>query len=600
MAIAGRSATPGSIRRAPTTYTLGLSRHISVLLGGLTVPRLKLNGNLLQGQSIANLAAIASSLPIPKITNVIPSYFPRQCQVFGTCDRSKIWRFTAMRLASQTLLLALLSACATLPEDYPKEESFAVPASAETPLGISATAWVSSHDGQSGFFPLQSGSDALAARLRMIERAEVSLDAQYFLMKSDIAGHVFCQELLLAADRGVRVRFLLDDIFTKVNDEELFILDAHENIEVRLYNPIAKRGLFILNFLGDFKRANRRMHNKSFTADNQLTIVGGRNIASEYFDLNIDTEFEDFDVLGVGKVATDVSATFDLFWNSRRSLPLEALDVEFTEAQLDRVRQQMKQDFDEAYASAFAEAMDNLIIRELIDTKDQLFPADWEVVTDDPQKLKTSVAVEQRQLVNRLVELVVDSEEEVIVITPYLVPLESGIEFWRGIVDQGTRVVMLTNSLASTNHIPVHSAYAKFRKPLLEAGVELYEVRADAVISTADRPDAPDNKTLHTKLIIIDRQQVFAGSLNLDPRSIDLNAELGVNILSENLGEELADEFFESLEETAYRLTLDERGRLQWEGTSNGVKVIEKSEPSSSRWRRFKAWFFRIVPDSQL
>ena len=505
-----------------------------------------------------------------------------------------------MRVAPQILLLALLSACATLPEDYPKEESFAVPASAETPLGISATAWVSSHDGQSGFFPLQSGSDALAARLRMIERAEVSLDAQYFLMKSDIAGHVFSQELLLAADRGVRVRFLLDDIFTKVNDEELFILDAHENIEVRLYNPIAKRGLFILNFLGDFKRANRRMHNKSFTADNQLTIVGGRNMASEYFDLNIDTEFEDFDVLGVGKVATDVSATFDLFWNSQRSLPLEALDVEFTEAQLDKVRQQMKQDFDDAYGSAFAEAMENQIIRELIDTKDQLFPADWEVVADDPQKLKTSVAVEQRQLVNRLVELVVDSEEEVIVITPYLVPLKSGIEFWRGIVDQGTRVVMLTNSLASTNHIPVHSGYAKFRKPLLEAGVELYEVRADAVIGAADRPDAPDNKTLHTKLIIIDRQQVFAGSLNLDPRSIDLNAELGVNILSEELGEELAVEFFESLEETAYRVTLDERGRLQWESTSNGKKIIENSEPSSSRWRRFKAWFFKIVPDSQL
>ena len=504
------------------------------------------------------------------------------------------------RLTPWLLLLALLSSCATLPEDYPKEVSFAVPASAETPLGISAMAWVSSNDGRSGFFPLQSGSDALAARLRMIERAEVSLDAQYFLMKSDIAGHVFSQELLLAADRGVRVRFLLDDIFTKVNDEELFILDAHENIEVRLYNPIAKRGFFLFNFLGDFKRANRRMHNKSFTADNQLTIVGGRNIAAEYFDLNIDTEFEDFDVLGVGKVATDVSATFDLFWNSRRSLPLEALDVEFTRVQLDKVRQQMKEDFDAAYASAFAEAMDNQIIRELIDSKDQLSPAEWEVLTDDPQKLKTRVAEEQRQLVNRLAELIVESEDEVIVITPYLVPLKSGIEFWRGIVNQGTRVVMLTNSLASTNHIPVHSGYAEYRKPLLEAGVELYEARADAVKQSADRPGAPDNKTLHTKLIIIDRQQVFAGSLNLDPRSIDLNAELGVNILSRDLGQELADEFFDSLDETAYRVTLNERGKLQWQSTSNGVEVIENSEPSSSRWRRFKAWFFKIVPDSQL
>jgi putative cardiolipin synthase len=507
---------------------------------------------------------------------------------------------TSMKSTSWLLVLALLSACATLPEDYPKEASFAVPASADTPLGISATAWVSSHDGRSGFFPLHSGSDALAARLRMIERAEVSLDAQYFLMKPDIAGHVFSQELLLAADRGVRVRFLLDDIFTTVSEEELFILDAHENIEVRLYNPIAKRGFFYLNFLGDFKRANRRMHNKSFTADNQLTIVGGRNIAAEYFDLNIDAEFEDFDVLGVGKVATDVSATFDLFWNSRRSLPLEALDVEFTEEQLDKVRQQMKDDFDEAYASAFVDAMDNEIIRELLDTKDQLFPAEWEVVTDDPQKLKTAVAEEQRQLANRLAELVADAEEEVIVITPYLVPLKSGIEFWRDIVDQGTRVVMLTNSLASTNHIPVHAGYAKYRKPLLEAGVELYEARADAVIRAADRPGAADNKTLHTKLVIIDRQQVFAGSLNLDPRSIDLNAELGVNILSEDLGEELADEFFEALDETAYRLTLDDRDRLQWDTAINGEKVIKNSEPDSSRWRRFKAWFYKIVPDSQL
>jgi len=509
-------------------------------------------------------------------------------------------QFVAARLTLQLLLLGLLSACATLPEDYPKQESFAIPATAETRLGLSATAWVSSHDGRSGFFPLQSGSDALAARLRMIERAEVSLDAQYFLMKPDIAGHIFCQELLLAADRGVRVRFLLDDIFTEVSDEELFILDAHENIEVRLYNPIAKKGFYYLNFLGDFKRANRRMHNKSFTADNQLTIVGGRNIANEYFDLNIDTEFEDFDVLGVGKVATDVSATFDLFWNSRRSLPLEALDVEFTEAQLDKVRQQMKEEFDEAYASVFAEAMENKIIRELVDNKDELFPAGWEVITDDPQKLKTKVAVEQRQHFNRLAELVVGAHEEVIVVTPYLVPLKSGIEFWRGIVDQGTRVVMLTNSLASTNHIPVHSGYARYRKPLLEAGVELYEARVDAVEHLAERPGAPDNKTLHTKLFIIDRNQVFAGSLNLDPRSIDLNSEMGVNILSEELGTELATEFFEQLDGVAYRVTLNDRGKLQWEGTINGAKVIKTTEPSSSRWRRFKAWFFRIVPDSQL
>ncbi len=507
---------------------------------------------------------------------------------------------SSIRWPLHLLALILLSACATLPEDYPREESYAIPATTATPLGLSASEWASSHDGLSGFFPLQFGNDALAARLRMIERAEVSLDAQYFLMKPDIAGHVFCQQLLLAADRGVRVRFLLDDIFTKVRDEELFILDAHENIEVRLYNPIAKRGIFLFNFLGDFKRANRRMHNKSFTADNQITIVGGRNIAAEYFDLNVDTEFEDFDVLGIGQVATDVSATFDLFWNSQRSLPLEALDVDFTEAQLDKVRQQMQDEFDEAYESALADAMENEIILELINNKDLLFPAEWEVLTDDPQKLKTKVAVEQRQLLNRLADFIVEAEEEVIVITPYLVPMKSGLEFWRSVADQGTRVVMLTNSLASTNHIPVHSGYAKYRKPLLEAGIELHEARVDAVVRSADGPGIPDNKTLHTKLIIIDRQQVFAGSLNLDPRSINLNAEMGVNILSEDLGQELADEFYEQLDEMAYRVTLDDRGRLQWISTIDGVEIIENSEPSTSRWRRFKAWLFKIVPDSQL
>lgn len=506
------------------------------------------------------------------------------------------------RLAALTILSVGLSGCLTLPDDYPKETTTAVSVTdtAGTNLGIEAADWVLANDGKSGFYPLQNGTDAFAARLRMLERAELSIDAQYFLMKSDTAGHIFTQELLLAADRGVRVRFLLDDIFSTVSDEELFILDDHENIEVRLYNPIAKRGVFYLNFLGDFKRANRRMHNKSFTADNQITIVGGRNIADEYFDLNLDSEFEDFDVIGVGRVAEDVSETFDAFWNSSRSLPLEALDVEFTEAELDSVELEMIREYGEAHESIYAGAMENNLIERLADEERELFPADWEVITDDPAKLKSKVAVEQQALMNRLAEIKQDADEEIIVITPYFVPMKSGLEFWQSLVDQGTRVVVLTNSLASTNHIPVHSGYSGYRKRLLKMGVELYEARVDAVEHLADLPDAPDNKTLHTKLIIIDREQVFAGSLNLDPRSIDINAEMGVNIYSRELAAELADEFFENLPMSAYQVTLTDKGKLQWRSTINGEEVIKKSEPSSSRWRRFKAWFLKIVPDSQL
>ena len=498
------------------------------------------------------------------------------------------------------VIAALINGCTTLPDDYEKETSVAITATEETSLGISASRWVAANNGKSGFYPLQSGMNAFAARLRMIERAEVSIDAQYFLMKSDSAGHIFAQELIRAADRGVRVRFLLDDIFSSVSDEELFILDAHENIEVRLYNPIAKKGVFYFNYLSNFKRANRRMHNKSFTADSQITIVGGRNIADEYFDLNLDSEFEDFDVIGVGEVALDVAEKFDSFWNSSGSLPLEALDVEFTQEQLEKVRRQMIENFREAHDSIYQGAMINPMIETLVEQNEQLYPADWEVITDDPAKLRSSVATEQQQLMNRLNEFKQAANDEIIVITPYFVPLEPGLNFWREITNKSVRVVVLTNSLASTNHIAVHSGYSSYRKQLIEMGVELYEARADAVSQPAELPNAPDNRTLHTKLIIIDRDQVFAGSLNMDPRSIQLNAEMGVYINSPELAQELRTEFFDDIKDSAYRVTLDQKGKLQWLATIDGKQVIETSEPQSSRWRRFKSWFMKIVPDSQL
>jgi putative cardiolipin synthase len=508
----------------------------------------------------------------------------------------------SQRIITEVCFLAalLLPGCATLPENYPKHSSFVIEQTTDTDIGVAVSQWTLANDGKSGFHALQSGSDAFAARLRMIERAEVSLDAQYFLMKSDMAGHIFSQELMLAADRGVRIRFLLDDIFSTVSHEELFILDAHDNIEVRLYNPIATRGFFYLNFLGDFKRANRRMHNKSFTADNVVTIVGGRNIADEYFDLKSDSEFEDFDIIGFGQVAADIGKTFDLFWNSKRSLPLDALDAQFTLQQLDKVRLQMINDFGEAHKSIYAEAMLSQEISELLNNDDSIYPAEWEVISDDPGKLKTPVNKEQQKLVNRINELKDMADSEIIVITPYFVPLDSGLEFWKGLTKSGIRVVVLTNSLASTNHIAVHSGYSKYRKQLIENGIELYEARADAVGNSQDMQDVTKNRTLHTKLIIIDREIVFAGSLNLDPRSVELNAELGISIKSADLANELANEFFSGLPKSAYKVTLNDRGKLTWEGTNNETRVTKHSEPSSSRWRRLQAWFLKIVPDSQL
>ena len=230
----------------------------------------------------------------------------------------------ALRLASGVVaLLGLATACVSVPFGYPKSTSSAVQPSASTRLGELTAESLEANPGESGFYALENGLDALGARLALMEQADRTIDAQYFLIKGDLAGSLFADQLLRSADRGVRVRFLVDEIFTTGLDFELSLLNAHPNIEVRLYNPIARSGSSSLNFLGHFKQANRRMHNKSFTVDNQITIVGGRNIADEYFELKEGGEFLDFDVIAIGPVAADVAETFDAFWNHSRSVPLE-------------------------------------------------------------------------------------------------------------------------------------------------------------------------------------------------------------------------------------------------------------------------------------
>ncbi len=219
--------------------------------------------------------------------------------------------------------------CATVSFDEPKSYSETITDTADTRLGEgeSVSRWVDAHAGLSGFYPLILGMDALGARLRLAEIAEKSINLQYFLVKSDTAGSVMINALLKAADRGVRVRFLLDDIFTTVSDQGLFLIDQHPNIEVRLFNPVSRRGLYSLNFVGDFRRANRRMHNKSFTVDAQVSVVGGRNIADEYFQLNTDSVFSDFDVLALGPIAVEISESFDTYWNHSRAVPVHQITI---------------------------------------------------------------------------------------------------------------------------------------------------------------------------------------------------------------------------------------------------------------------------------
>jgi putative cardiolipin synthase len=504
-------------------------------------------------------------------------------------------------LAVKVLFLGLIIACASGPIDYPREYSEAIRGTGDTFLGREVAEWSSQYPGHSGFYPLPRGMDALGARLTLMEQAERSIDAQYFLMKSDEAGLIFAAKMMEAADRGVRVRFLLDDIFTSVDDKGLLLLNSHPNIEVRLFNPLSRNGFYYFNYLGDFKRANRRMHNKSFIVDNQMGVIGGRNIAEEYFELKHDHFFVDFDMLMVGAVAAEVSITFDRFWNHTLSVPMDAFADRHSEAALQEMLQRVYGALEEAGDSAYVQATNSRFVQDVHDELISLYPAKATVVTDDPDKLLNKKSGEFQILVNALTKELEAAESEVVIVTPYLIPGNGGMSLIEELTARGVRVVIFTNSLASTNHIAVHAGYARYRKPLLRAGVELYEARADAGGTVDNHPDAENELlTLHTKGILIDRKIAFIGSLNVDPRSVDINTEMGVLLESTDLAAELARQVHAVLPMISYSVEFDDKDRLLWRTRIDGVEVIETSEPQSGRWRRFKAFMSRILPESQL
>jgi len=499
------------------------------------------------------------------------------------------------------ILLIRLTGCHSGPIDYPRTYSEVIVETEDTRLGRGVAAWQQSYPGVSGFYPLVRGLDGLGARLALIDRAERTIDAQYFLMKSDTAGLIFAGKLLEAADRGVRVRFLLDDLYTTVEDRILLLLDQHANIDMRLFNPISRKGRYWLNFAADFKRANRRMHNKSFTVDNQISIVGGRNIAEEYFDLKSGTEFRDFDILALGTVAGEIAKTFDRYWNHKLSVPMEAFVSDKMKLDLAEARERVSQEKREIATSIYARAVGSSLLQDLIADRTPLFPATAEVVTDDPEKLLNKVAPDQKVLVTRMAEVMAKAQSEVIIVTPYFIPRKSGVEFLRSLTQRGVRVVILTNSLAANNHVPVHAAYTRYRHRILRAGVELHEMRVNAAqVPRGNNDELFDAVTLHSKVIMVDRRYTFVGSLNLDPRSIDINSEMGVLVDSPAMSQSLAQPFMAQLPHFAYQVRRNEKGRLRWHATVDGQELVKKAEPQAGFWRRFKAFMSRAIPENQL
>jgi len=495
--------------------------------------------------------------------------------------------------------LAALSACATVDFDYPKTTSTYATDTDETYFGQRFASIPQGEPGESGFYLLADSIEALAVRLLMAENAEKTIDAQYYLITDDSIGLIFIGALLNAADRGVRVRLLLDDIQTQGYDSGLAALDNHPNIEVRIFNPWASRTARFMDGFS-FNRVNRRMHNKSFTVDNQATIIGGRNIANEYFAARDDVNFGDLDVFGIGPVVQDVSTMFDTYWSHRSAVPVPAFAKipDNTDETLARLRENIEEavrSFDNTqYKEAFAENWEALADGS---SGQKLAWAPYQLVYDSPDKSIKSKAAEAVSITSPLRDAILSAERQVVIISPYFVPLRTGVEGLTELQNSGVQVSVITNGLAANNHAVVHSGYAPSREPLLKNGIKLYEVKANAKMSGVDRGGKNASlATLHTKAFLVDDNVFFLGSFNFDPRSANINTELGVIIESEEIAKSIQKQLDDRLLSNTYELALDDKGKIIWLDKAGDYPVSYKKEPDTSGWDRFKVGFMSLLP----
>ena len=519
----------------------------------------------------------------------------------GSCLR------TFLLAAAGTIVLA---GCATLPENVNRPESFAYTDTGDTFLGKKFADEVAAHPGESGFHLLGDGLDAFVARAVFARFAERSIDVQYYLYHADLVGRLLTDQLLKAADRGVRVRLLVDDMGLEGRDLLVAAADSHPNLEVRIFNPFSRKTGRISQFVTRMGSVTRRMHNKSFTVDGQVTILGGRNIGNEYFEADPDMEFADLDVIAVGSAAREVSTAFDLYWNSELAYPVSALvDKPPTPEQVEENGRQLQEFVAGQQDSVYLAALRNSdLAQKLRDDEVHLSWGEAVVVYDQPEKLLHDIDSREYSLGPKLRPYVEGVDKELIIFSPYFVPGKEGAAFLTDLVKRGVRVRILTNSLASNDVSIVHSGYANYRKPLLRGGVELYEMNKRLTREQRKEKKGPGGSSkasLHAKSFVFDREQVFIGSLNLDPRAIVHNTEIGVVVDSREIAEGMGDWFDKNIERLAFRLELkkDEDGSesLLWHGLVDGKPQTFDTEPYTGFWKRFGIGFLRLLPiESQL
>lgn len=505
-----------------------------------------------------------------------------------------------LRLLLLILITGFLVSCATVNFDYPKTDSRVISDTSETYFAKHLIDDLANHPvDQSGFYLLPDGIEALSARLIMAARAERSIDAQYYEITRGNVAEAFITALLQAADRGVRVRLLIDDVNTQGYDVGMAALDSHPNFEIRVFNPFANRTFRKLDALTNFSRINRRMHNKSFTVDNQITVFGGRNIGDEYFGAVKEAIFFDLDVLAVGSVVKNVSFMFDAYWNHERSVPLEAFAKlpDDPAAELMRVRGEIVQWQKEFGKTRYAHAVKESYL-QFVESDTSIFTwAPYQLVYDLPDKAIKERAGETMLIKTAIYGSLEAAQEELTIVSPYFVPLQSGIDWLLDARTRGVDINIITNSRSANNQALVHAGYAPARKPLLRGGVNIYEIRPNAKVVEYEVVELSSAKaTLHTKAYIVDRKEIFIGSFNFDPRSANINTELGILIQSPLYAADIARNIEKALPKISFELFFNEKDRLRWRSSEEGKEIIFNKEPHMSWWQRMKDRFFQLLP----
>jgi putative cardiolipin synthase len=498
-----------------------------------------------------------------------------------------------MRKTWLACALSILAGCAGLPQHVKKHPSEALGSPQNTSLGQIVE---KSEDGSprtlSGIRLLTSGDEALDSLLALADHAEKTLDVQYYIIRQDESARVLLQHVRNAADRGVRVRLLVDDLNTAGEDRRFMHLGQHANVEVRVFNPFpggrSATWSRILASISDIPRINHRMHNKLFVADNELAITGGRNIGDEYFTLDKRSNFIDLDVVAAGPIVPQLSASFDAFWNSKYAYPIASLAAPTPPPDGPPVTDGVPQNPDASAAQGVPEEEADWLERELDARVLKLSWVPATVLADRPAKIASDTSPGQEETIaNNISDLLRSAQQEAVIISPYFVPGPEGIALMRGLIDRGVHIRVLTNSLASTDAPLVHNGYARYRVALLKMGVELSEVRPRLGQKRARfHPFRSANASLHAKTLVIDQRTVFIGSLNMDERSKRFNSELGLVIRSQEIARQVASLLDDISADGSYRLSLDRSGRIVWSSGEGPDKKTWHTDPETTLTQR--------------